>query len=586
MNPSDGTQSGRSGTITGGTSPGGTITGGTSRGGTITGGTVNGGTLVGGTVVGAHPSGGTLVGQLPVRPLPEVPEVHGLRLHQLLLITTVLLVVVIVSLLASMSWLSTQEQFQQTADAFRAQLQDQARELGQTVSHTLSLTSATSLRDNNYAFLSDVATQITKDNRNVLRVQLIDADGVVAADSDPSTKPGTQSDRPKVRKAVPSSYHGQPIFEFQEPMDYGSSTGKGLVVLSYSLEQLEQQLRDLEAQKVATLRRSTARTLVLGLGFVLVAAVIAAFQSRRVTRPLGRLTDKVRELASGDLSTRVDPQGSAEVQTLGLVFNTMADRINVLLEDVKNKAVLEREMQLAQRVQETLLPSREPYVAGPIRVAGVCFTADQCGGDWWIRAGLDSRRVVIGVGDVTGHGLSTALVATSATSAFAAAMKMREASQIDAAMLCTSLNQILFHVGRGEYQMSTALAVIDVEAEEVDFAAGAHPNPCVFNRFDGKLSSLAARGALLGASNGSSYQARRAKIRPGDIIVWYTDGLTECRDGSDKLYGFQRLCQVVQANKDLPAELLRDAIVADAKQYSQGMPQQDDITVVVAQYLP
>jgi sigma-B regulation protein RsbU (phosphoserine phosphatase) len=387
---------------------------------------------------------------------------------------------------------------------------------------------------------------------------------------------------------VSAFYRGQPISEIQEPIDYGSSSGKGLVVISYSLGGLQKQLETLEHDKRATVRANTLRMLGLGLGFVVLAGVLVAYQSRRITRPLGMLTRKVMQLAAGDLGARAGTARGAgrEVVTLGVVFNHMAERIKVLLDDVRAKAQLERDVSLARTVQETLLPGRDAVQVGPVRIAGVVVTADACGGDWWFRAGLDEQRVVIGIGDVTGHGLSTSLVATSATSGFASAMTLREPSQVNAQMLITALNVTLANVGRGEHQMSSALAVLDVSNGYIDYAAGAHPSPLVFNKHSGQVASLPARGPLLGASVSSQFTSKQAQLRPGDIVVWYTDGLTEARDAMGKLYGTQRLAAAVQANAHLSAEALRDALLADARAFSAGQPQRDDITVVVAEYSP
>ncbi|QSQ25132.1 SpoIIE family protein phosphatase [Pyxidicoccus parkwayensis] len=537
----------------------------------------------------------TLIAPLEAGELPNVAAIRGPRLDQILLLTTGVLVVLIVGLLAALSVASTQSQFEETALRSKERIQDQARELGQTVGQTIALTSATNLRDNNYAFLEEVAGSIVKTNPNILRVQIFDPDGVKMADSEKGAEKdegagaaGANSGRTAERRLVSAFYRGQPISEIQEPIDYGSSSGKGLVVISYSLGGLQKQLETLEQDKRATVRANTVRMLGLGLGFVVLAGVLVAFQSRRISRPLGVLTGKVMQLAAGDLSARAGTARGAgrEVLTLGVVFNHMAERIKVLLDDVRAKAQLERDVSLARTVQETLLPGRDAVQVGAVRIAGLVVTADACGGDWWFRAGLDERRVVIGIGDVTGHGLSTSLVATSATSGFASAMTLREPSQINAQMLITALNVTLANVGRGEHQMSSALAVIDVENGAIDYAAGAHPSPLVFNRHSGQVASLPARGPLLGASVSSQFTSRQAQLRPGDIVVWYTDGLTEARDAGSKLYGNQRLAAAVQANAHLSAEALRDVILADARAFSAGLPQRDDITVVVAEFSP
>ncbi|WP_434380143.1 PP2C family protein-serine/threonine phosphatase [Melittangium boletus] len=530
----------------------------------------------------------TVMAPMEAGELPDVAAVRGPRLDQLLFVTTGVLVGVIVALLAGVAWMSTNAQFEEDSGRFTRQVQKQATELGQTLSHTLSLTSATSLRDNNYAFLGEVARSIITDNPNILRVQIYDADSQLAADSAPDAKLGTTTERKPERRGMSAIYQGKPIIEYQEPIDYGSQDGQGVVVISYSMESLQNQLHELEDAKRVQLRRNATTMAGLGVGFLLVSFVLVALLARRITRPLHLLSRQVMQLAAGDLSARTGGVTGAgrEVTTLGVVFNHMAERINVLLEDVRVKAQLERDVSLARTVQETLLPGREAYQADTVRVAGLVVAADACGGDWWSRAMLDERRLVVGIGDVTGHGLATALVATSATSGFAAALTMRPPEEITAQLLITSLNVTMAHVGRGEHQMSSALAVIDTQTGVIDYAAGSHPSPLLLNRQTGQVSGLQTRGALLGASPNSQYTSRQAQLRPGDLIVWYTDGLTECRDAREKPYGTQRLAAALQANAHLPAEALRDAILADARAHGAGRPAQDDVTVIVAEYSP
>jgi phosphoserine phosphatase RsbU/P len=536
-----------------------------------------------------HPEAtGTIVAPLEAGELPDVAAVRGLRLDQILLFTTGTLLVLVVGLLAFVATVSSKSQFEETSERFKLRIQDQARELGQTLSHTLALTSATSLRDNNYAFLGEVARSIISDNPNILRVQMYDAEGLLVADSKEDAKLGESTERKPERRWVSALYGGKPIIEYQEPIDYGAQIGKGMVVISYSLDALQTMLHELENTRTEALRRNTLTMAGLGVGFVLLAGILVAFQSRRITRPLGVLTGKVMQLAAGDLNARAEPARGAgrEVLTLGVVFNHMAERIRVLLDDVRAKAQLERDVSLARTVQETLLPGREGYQVGPLRIAGLVVTADACGGDWWTRSALDERRVVVGIGDVTGHGLATALVATSATSGFAAAMTMRHPEEITAQGLISSLNVTLANIGRGEHQMSSALAVMDVQTGVIDYASGGHPSPIVYSRSTRQVASLPARGALLGASVNSQYASRQAQLRAGDIIVWYTDGLTESRDGAQKQYGTQRLAAAIQAHAHLSAEALRDAILADARAFSAGQPAHDDITVVVAEFAP
>lgn len=517
---------------------------------------------------------------------PDLAKISGWRLQSQLLAGTILLVVVVVALSGGLSILSAQRQFKETAEFYTQRFEEQAREIGATISHTVSLSSAGSLRDNNYGMLVDTVRDITRDNPNITRLRVLDAEGQSVADSEPNAVLGTVEQRKSERSWTTSAHHGRPVFEYQEPVDYGSSSGKGIVVLSYSLEELQRRLAELETAKRTAESSITRRTAVLALAFILLGMLVSALQSRRVSRSLEALTQGAMRFAAGDLAVRVDqPKGGArEVRTLAAVFNYMGDRLRVLLESVRNKAVLEREVELARQVQSSLLPSREPVLLGPVRLAGACLNADACGGDWWIHAVLDRNKVVIGIGDVTGHGLSTALIATSATSGFAAAMKLRETGTVSAEFLISSLNQTLFSVAHGQHQMSTALAILNTETGELEYAAGGHPPAGLINRAVGQFSSLPVRGALLGADERSTYSARKGQLKSGDLIVWYTDGLTEARGADGKLYGLQRLGTVLARSLDLSVEQIRDAIMSDVQAYSEGREQQDDITVVVLEY--
>lgn len=517
---------------------------------------------------------------------PDLDAVRGLRLSQQLLAGVVLLVVVVVGLSGAVSITAVQRQFRETGEYYKARFESQARELGATISHTVSLSSAGSLRDNNYGLLSDLVKDITQDNPNIVRLRILDVDGVSVADSDSKAQLGTAEKRTLERSWTTTAYAGKPVFEYQEPIDYGSESGKGLVVLNYSLEQLERQLRELEDAKRDAISAATRRTGLLAAAFILLGVLGAIFQSRRIGRSLEALTSGAMQLAAGDLNTRVQEASGAarEVRTLSRVFNYMGARLSALMESARSRAVLEREVQLARQVQNTLMPSREPLVFGNVRIAGACITADACGGDWWMYSQLDAQRLVLGIGDVTGHGLSSALIATSATSGFAAAMKLREPEDLNAVLLISSLNQTLFSIAHGQHQMSSALGILNVHTGELEYAAGGHPSAATVNRGTLQPGTLPARGALLGASEGSNYQARKAQLQRGDVVVWYTDGLTEARDPSGRLYGTQRLYTVLQAHATQSAELIRDAILADVNSYTEGRAQQDDITVVVLEF--
>ena len=514
-------------------------------------------------------------------------EVRGLRLDQLLLGGVILLVLLVVASSGALQVMAITADYAESAEHQTVRLQNQAKETGRSFSRLVSLTAASPLRDNNYSTLDEISKQTTANDPNVLRTQIIDGDGNVAADSDKEANEKT-SQRAMEEKVVSGFYKGHPVFEYQVPIDAKGAV-KGLVVLTYSLEALQSELQLLDKAKRESIDKTTRRTVYLALGFVIAAALLAWFGGKRVTRPLAELTLQALQLSAGNMAARVRRRfvgAGREVRTLGAVFNHMAEELNKSVELAARKAGLEQEMGVARRVQETLLPPRTVFEFGPLRVAGAVFPADQCGGDWWLRAPLDDRRIAVSVGDVTGHGLSTALIGTSALSAFAAVLRTHHPDHVDAELFMHAVNQTLFHVGHGEYQMSCAMMVFDVQGASLQFANGGHPFPCVFNRGTGQVASAAVRGPLLGKAATMEAKSTVIQLRPGDIYVWFTDGLLETRDAAGTNYGWKGLSASVQRHGALPAEQLRDALIADVRAYAGAGKQEDDLTVVVAEYAP
>jgi sigma-B regulation protein RsbU (phosphoserine phosphatase) len=239
------------------------------------------------------------------------------------------LVLFTVATLTGLQAAASMNQFDHTAESYKSKVQAQARELGATVSHTLSLTAASALRDSDYAFLNDLAQKIVAQNPNVLGVQIIEPSGKVVADSDPNAKAASLPPGTGERRWEISVFQGVPVYEYDEPVEFGSSHGKGRVLMRYSLQPVQELLEELEANKRASLSRLLNRTLVLGLVLAVLGAIVGVYFSRRVTRPVVALTAAARELAEGNLQARVNLDGRAgsEIQNLGQVFNQMAEHI-------------------------------------------------------------------------------------------------------------------------------------------------------------------------------------------------------------------------------------------------------------------
>ncbi|MEQ8765826.1 MAG: SpoIIE family protein phosphatase [Planctomycetota bacterium] len=242
-------------------------------------------------------------------------------------------------------------------------------------------------------------------------------------------------------------------------------------------------------------------------------------------------------------------------------------------------AELGREMEVARRLQRSLLPNRAPERADVI-VAASCIPAGLVGGDYFDYFETASGCFGVVVGDVSGHGFGSALLMATARTVF-----RREAERED------SLEVIFERVNRqlhGDLQSAgnllTLVAIVwDAEARRVCFAAAGHPAP-ILRRQGGEVWTLDARGLVMGLSPEAQYVEGWVPIEPGDSLVLYTDGVTEARAPDGSLYGEARLRGLLADKTGKDAHGWHEAIASSVRGFRAGREADDDTTLVVAEF--
>jgi sigma-B regulation protein RsbU (phosphoserine phosphatase) len=322
--------------------------------------------------------------------------------------------------------------------------------------------------------------------------------------------------------------------------------------------------------------------------------LLGAWQGVRIARPLGALSAQAHRIAEGDLDQRVDVGARDEIGRLAEDFNFMADRLGALLAETASKASLEKEMSLARSVQESMNPTRQMQEVGPFRVVGSCEPASDCGGDWWTLRRLSGDRLLVAVGDVTGHGIPSAMVAATAHGAVEALSTVDDA-ELTPELVLRAIQRGIRGVGRQQLLMTCFAAVVDPHRGVVEYSNAGHNFPyLVMTEAAGAaqdLAVLALRGSPLGNLPGEFVlQSGRRKLTPGDVIVFFTDGVIDRVDGDGNRFGDRRLRAMLLAQRlgrfgdGLSA--LRDAILAEVATFARGAPADDDITLVLVQYDP
>jgi phosphoserine phosphatase RsbU/P len=269
----------------------------------------------------------------------------------------------------------------------------------------------------------------------------------------------------------------------------------------------------------------------------------------------------------------------------GVILDALSVHAAIAIENArlvvqeKEKIRIERDLMAAREVQMSLLPPAPPELPG-YEFAAITIPAREVGGDLYDFIRLDQRRLVVTVGDVSGKGLPAALLM-----AHIQASVRNVAHEAMTASACTTLlNDRLVQSTSPEKFVTMVYAVIDTESHTVRYTNGGH-NPPVRVTTDG-THPLATGGTMLGMIEGLTFEEEVVALAAGDIIVLYTDGISEAVNENQELFGDERLQEFVAQRHALSAEEMKIQILEVVRHHQQNAPQADDMTLVIVRRLP
>lgn len=240
----------------------------------------------------------------------------------------------------------------------------------------------------------------------------------------------------------------------------------------------------------------------------------------------------------------------------------------------KKRLMLENELSIAKKIQESFLPKSVPQVGG-LDIAAAMFTAHQVGGDMYDFLDLGGSRLGIMIGDVSGKGIPASLFMAMVTGEFRLLSDGKSRPQ----ETLSQLNSKLLKDSASNLFVTMYYIVIDISTGSVAYANGGHL-PMLRIKKDGAEFLDVLEGAPLGLMEGP-YSGGQGTFEKGDILVLYTDGVTEAMNSRSDLYGAERLSSVVSHNRHLSSKDILKAIGRDVRKFEGGAGQHDDMTVIV-----
>ncbi|MGB9362036.1 MAG: SpoIIE family protein phosphatase, partial [Candidatus Sulfotelmatobacter sp.] len=335
----------------------------------------------------------------------------------------------------------------------------------------------------------------------------------------------------------------------------------------------------------------------------LIALIIGTRMTRTMTGAVAQLYDATKNIDRGDFSHRIPVKSSDQLAQLSLSFNSMTESIEKLIQEQKEKQRLEGELAIAQEVQAQLFP-RQVTELESLEVHGFCRPARTVSGDYYDFLTASSHKLILAVGDISGKGISAALLMATIHSAVRAYSveslpQMREpiavgavadAGRIMAAWpegievspgaLLGLLNHQLYESTPPEKYATLFLGIYDGRSHQLTYSNGGHLPPILISE-NGAVRRLEAGGTVVGLFDNMTYDEGSVQMHPGEIFVAYSDGVTEPENEFGE-FGEERLIELVSANRRLPLVQISQEVTSAVDDWIGDNEQPDDITLVLA----
>ena len=312
-------------------------------------------------------------------------------------------------------------------------------------------------------------------------------------------------------------------------------------------------------------------------GFVLAAVLLVLgtlfFLRRRIIGPVVSVAEASIKVASGDMETLLVPRSRDEISNLIRAFNQM-------VEGLKQRDQMRHALNLAMEIQQNLLPKNDPIIEG-LDIAGKSIYCEGTGGDYYdylYRGGHTADKICIVVGDVSDHGIQSALLMATAR----AALHQRWSLSGSIAHILSDVNrQLVRDIEESGHFMTLFCTEIDKQKKCIQWVNAGHDPAILYNRYTDAFDELGGRNAALGIDENVTYKELKRDIAKGQILVIGMDGIWESRNSKGEMFGKDKLKEVIRENAAAPAKAILNSVIKQVEQFSYPLRKEDDVTLTV-----
>jgi phosphoserine phosphatase RsbU/P len=312
--------------------------------------------------------------------------------------------------------------------------------------------------------------------------------------------------------------------------------------------------------------------------------VIGIFLTKSITNAVHSLDRGTEFVKKGDFNHRIIVRSEDQLGALAASFNQMTEYVQDLVKERVKKERLERELEIAKEVQERLFPNEAPKMAC-LDLAGVCLPARTVSGDYYDFLPLGIDELGLALGDICGKGISAALLmtnlqATLRSNAMNLRLQNRQNEENAVSGLVERLNRQIYSYTSANKFASFFYALYNEVDQTLTYCNAGHNPPLFFT--NGSVRRLMCGGTVVGIFEDSQYDQETIRLHENDLLIAYTDGITESVNEYGEEFGEHRLIQLVQENRDVSATRIKDLIVERVLEWTFAEERDDDMTLIIA----
>ncbi len=326
-----------------------------------------------------------------------------------------------------------------------------------------------------------------------------------------------------------------------------------------------------------SISRQIKDTTLIALSIIAALAFVAYFVSQSLSSPIRQISEAVIKVGNGDWNARADLHSKDELGEL-------AENFNIMVPQLREHSSILQALSLADEAQQSLLPKTTPEVSGA-EIGAKCVFSEKTGGDYFDFIGCQTCGKDVfatAIGDVSGHGISAALLMTSAR-AYIRALTGKGHPLVEVVSKVNAL--VTEDCAQTGHFMTLFTAICDTKNKTVNWIRAGHDPGLIYTPETDEFEEMIGTGLAIGVDEYYLYKEHFTQLKSGQVLTLYTDGIWEAHSPKGEQFSKAQVRQLIRENYDKPAQEIVEEIHTQVAAHRRGLPLEDDCTVIIIKFL-